>query len=51
MWVLPCGIHPKLTTFVKTFSCLTDEKRLKSKAGQESARKDVRRAFEVLKRR
>ncbi|GJT43046.1 RNA-directed DNA polymerase, eukaryota [Tanacetum coccineum] len=42
------GIYPTWSTFVKTFSIARDEKTLKFKRVQESARKDNERAFEVL---
>ncbi|XP_022024950.1 uncharacterized protein LOC110925301 [Helianthus annuus] len=45
------GIYPEWATLVKTLSCPDDEKRLYYKKKQESARKDVERAFGVLKKR
>ncbi|GJW97741.1 reverse transcriptase domain-containing protein [Tanacetum coccineum] len=45
------GIYPTWFTFVKTFSIARDEKTLKFKRVQESARKDIERAFEVLQGR
>ncbi|XP_052621824.1 uncharacterized protein LOC111914700 [Lactuca sativa] len=45
------GIYPKYATFVKSFSFPADEKRKLFKLAQESARKDVERAFGVLKQR
>ena len=35
----------------KSFTCATDAKKSKFKSAQESARKDVERAFDVLKQR
>ncbi|XP_023769787.2 uncharacterized protein LOC111918343 [Lactuca sativa] len=45
------GINPPLSVFVKSFTCPNDPKKKKFKEAQESARKDVERAFDVLKRR
>lgn len=45
------GIYPEWATFVKAFTCPNDAKRQKFKAAQESARKDIERAFGVLKKR
>ena len=45
------GIYPEYATFVKSFSFPADEKRKLFKLAQESARKDVERAFGVLKQR
>ncbi|XP_023769283.1 uncharacterized protein LOC111917880 [Lactuca sativa] len=45
------GIYPEYATFVKSFSFTADEKRKLFKLAQESARKDVERAFRVLKQR
>ncbi|XP_022032575.1 uncharacterized protein LOC110933673 [Helianthus annuus] len=45
------GIYPEWATLVKTLSCPDDENRLYYKKIQESARKDVERAFDVLKNR
>ncbi|GJU43485.1 ALP1-like protein isoform X1 [Tanacetum coccineum] len=45
------GIYPTWSTFVKTFSIARDEKTLKFKRVQESARKDIERAFGVLQGR
>ncbi|MFS7946765.1 putative harbinger transposase-derived protein [Helianthus anomalus] len=45
------GIFPEWATFVKSLSCPDDEKILYLKKQQESARKDVERAFGVLKKR
>ncbi|GJW26248.1 Ras-related protein Rab11D [Tanacetum coccineum] len=47
-YYLADGIYPTWSTFVKTFSIARDEKTLKFKRVQESARKDNERAFEVL---
>lgn len=45
------GIYPEYATFVKTFTDPIDEKRKYYKKKQESARKDIERAFGVLKKR
>ncbi|KAI3507883.1 hypothetical protein L1887_22878 [Cichorium endivia] len=45
------GIYPEYATFVKAYQHPVDEKRKMFKAAQESARKDVERAFGVLKKR
>ncbi|XP_021991279.1 protein ALP1-like [Helianthus annuus] len=45
------GVYPEWATLVKSLSCPNDEKRLYYKKKQESARKDVERAFSVLKKR
>nr|XP_043611712.1 uncharacterized protein LOC122583361 [Erigeron canadensis] len=45
------GIYPEYSTFVKTFTDPIDEKRKYFKKKQESARKDIERAFGVLKKR
>ncbi|CAI9282155.1 unnamed protein product [Lactuca saligna] len=50
-YYLTDGIYPYLSIFVKSFTCPNDPKRKKFKEAQESARKDVERAFGVLKRR
>ncbi|XP_052625753.1 uncharacterized protein LOC128132813 [Lactuca sativa] len=50
-YYLTDGIYPPLSVFVKLFTCPNDPKRKKFKEAQESARKDVERAFGVLKRR
>ncbi|KAL7605017.1 hypothetical protein Lser_V15G17409 [Lactuca serriola] len=50
-YYLTDGIYPPLSVFVKSFTCPNDPKREKFKEAQESARKDVERAFGVLKRR
>ncbi|GJW39302.1 ALP1-like protein isoform X1 [Tanacetum coccineum] len=47
-YYLADGIYPTWSTFVKTFSIARDEKTLKFKRVQESARKDIERAFGVL---
>ncbi|GKB10957.1 zinc finger, CCHC-type containing protein [Tanacetum coccineum] len=44
-YYLADGIYPAWSTFVKTFSVAWDEKTLKFKRVQESARKDIERAF------
>ena len=43
------GIYPEYTTFVKSYTYPTDEKRKLFKLAHESTRKDVERAFRVLK--
>nr|GEX39858.1 hypothetical protein [Tanacetum cinerariifolium] len=50
-YYLADGIYPAWSTFVKTFSVVRDEKTLKFKRVQESARKDIERAFGVLQGR
>ncbi|GJY10984.1 ALP1-like protein isoform X1 [Tanacetum coccineum] len=50
-YYLADGIYPTWSTFVKTFSIARDEKTLKFKRVQESARKDIERAFGVLQGR
>ncbi|GKA36555.1 RNA-directed DNA polymerase, eukaryota [Tanacetum coccineum] len=45
------GIYPTWSTFVKTFSIARDEKTLKFKRVQESARKYIERAFRVIQGR
>nr|KAJ0215707.1 hypothetical protein LSAT_V11C300124880 [Lactuca sativa] len=45
------GIYPEYATFVKSYTFPTDDKRKMFKLAQESARKDVERAFGVLKQR
>ncbi|XP_022024437.1 uncharacterized protein LOC110924752 [Helianthus annuus] len=50
-YYLTDGIYPEWATFVKTLSWPDDEKRMYYKKKQESARKDVERAFSVLKMR
>ncbi|GJW63483.1 retrotransposon protein, putative, ty1-copia subclass [Tanacetum coccineum] len=47
-YYLADGIYPTWSSFVKTFSIARDEKRLRFKRVQESARKDIKRAFGVL---
>nr|GEZ64894.1 hypothetical protein [Tanacetum cinerariifolium] len=47
-YYLADGIYPTWSTFVKTFSIARDEKTLKFKRVQESARKDIERPFGVL---
>nr|XP_043638173.1 uncharacterized protein LOC122609179 [Erigeron canadensis] len=44
-YYLADDIYPEWSTFVKAYSCPQDEKRKKFKKFQESARKDVERAF------
>ena len=51
IYYLVDGIYPQLATFVKSFTCATDTKKSKFKSVQESAGKDVERAFGVLKQR
>lgn len=50
-YYLADGIYPEWATFVKSFTCPRDPKRTKFKQYQESARKDVERAFGVLQGR
>ncbi|XP_021985069.1 protein ALP1-like [Helianthus annuus] len=45
------GIYPEYATFVKTFTDPIDLKRKYFKRKQESARKDIERAFGVLRKR
>ena len=45
------GIYPEWATLVKAFSYPTDDKRKWFKKRQESARKDIERAFGVIKKR
>ncbi|XP_022040286.1 uncharacterized protein LOC110942832 [Helianthus annuus] len=49
-YYLTDGIYPEWATLVKTLSCPDDENRLYFKKKQESARKDIERAFGVLKK-
>ncbi|GKA50038.1 ALP1-like protein [Tanacetum coccineum] len=50
-YYLADGIYPTWSSFVKTFSIARDEKTLRFKRVQESARKDIERAFGVLQGR
>ncbi|XP_073138378.1 uncharacterized protein [Henckelia pumila] len=50
-YYLTDGIYPEWAAFVKSFPCPEDPKRKKFKERQESARKDVERAFGVLQAR
>ncbi|GJX92033.1 putative reverse transcriptase domain-containing protein [Tanacetum coccineum] len=47
-YYLADGIYPTWATLVKTYSISRDEKTMKFKKVQESARKDIERAFGVL---
>jgi hypothetical protein len=48
-YYLTDGIYPRYSTFVKAYPYPTDPKEKKFKKLQESARKDIERAFGVLK--
>ena len=50
-YYLSDGIYPEYSTFVKSFTDPIDKKRKYFKKKQESARKDIERAFGVLKKR
>ncbi|GJT46354.1 ALP1-like protein [Tanacetum coccineum] len=50
-YYLADGIYPQWATFVKSFTVANDAKHAYFKKRQESARKDVERAFGVLQRR
>ncbi|GKA36808.1 ALP1-like protein isoform X1 [Tanacetum coccineum] len=50
-YYLTDGIYPQWSTFVKSFTVARDEKNVVFKRRQESARKDVERAFGVLQGR
>jgi hypothetical protein len=50
-YYLADGIYPDWATLIKAYSAPTDDRRAKFKRYQESARKDVERAFGVLKGR
>ncbi|GJY00330.1 ALP1-like protein isoform X1, partial [Tanacetum coccineum] len=50
-YYLAHGIYPQWATFVKSFTVANDAKHSYFKKRQESARKDVERAFGVLQRR
>ncbi|GJT30788.1 RNA-directed DNA polymerase, eukaryota, reverse transcriptase zinc-binding domain protein [Tanacetum coccineum] len=50
-YYLADGIYPQWSTFVKSFTVARDEKNALFKRRQESARKDVERAFGVLQGR
>ena len=41
VYYLADRIYPEWTTFVKTFTCLIDQRRIRFKAAQEAVRKDV----------
>ncbi|KAJ9564903.1 hypothetical protein OSB04_000869 [Centaurea solstitialis] len=45
------GIYHEWATFVKAFSYPEDDKRIKFKGAQEAARKDIERAFGILRKR
>ncbi|GJX55163.1 ALP1-like protein [Tanacetum coccineum] len=47
-YYLADGIYPQLAAFVKSFTVARDERNAVFKRRQESARKDVERAFGVL---
>jgi len=44
-------IYPEWATLIKAFTCPMDNKRKKFKSAQQLARKDIERAFGVLKQR
>ena len=44
------GIYPRYAMFVKTISHPTGEKRIRYAKAQEAARKDVERAFGIIKK-
>ncbi|GKA24861.1 ALP1-like protein isoform X1 [Tanacetum coccineum] len=50
-YYLADGIYPQWSTFVKAFTIARDQKIMKFKRVQESARKDIERAFGVLQDR
>ncbi|GJW96529.1 ALP1-like protein isoform X1 [Tanacetum coccineum] len=50
-YYLADGIYPEWASFVKSFTVATDPKHTYFKQRQESARKDVERAFGVLQGR
>ncbi|GKE58840.1 ALP1-like protein isoform X1, partial [Tanacetum coccineum] len=50
-YYLADGIYPQWSTFVKAFTIARDQKTMKFKKVQESARKDIERAFGVLQDR
>ncbi|GJX14900.1 ALP1-like protein [Tanacetum coccineum] len=47
-YYLADGIYPEWASFFKSFTVVTDPKHMNFKQHQESARKDVERAFGVL---
>nr|GEZ84539.1 hypothetical protein [Tanacetum cinerariifolium] len=47
-YYLADGIYPEWTTFVESFTVARDEKNVVFKRGQEGARKEVERAFNVF---
>nr|GFB69662.1 protein ALP1-like isoform X1 [Tanacetum cinerariifolium] len=51
VYYLADGIYPQWTTFVKSFTVARDETNAVFKRRQESARKDIERAFGVLQGR
>lgn len=51
MFLLVDGIYPRLSRFVKTYDQATDHRSQQFCGWQESARKDVERAFGVIQRK
>lgn len=51
LWILVDGIYPELSRFVKTLQEPVGRRACRYAVWQESARKDVERAFGVLQRK